>query len=355
MKMKKYLKVYNKVKNDITGGALVKGDKLLSKRLTAELMGVSVISVEHAYELLISEGYIESKERSGYYVSYSQGEFYLSESAEIPARNLNAHRKDEGISFDKLAKTTRYVLNTYGEELLTRSENKGATILRRAIKNYLQRNKGIVVDIERIIVGSGAEYLYGLIIELLGKVKYAIESPTYEQTERVYKSKHVNIIPLPIGSNGIPSETLANTKADILHITPFKNFPTGVYADVNKKAEYLKWAENNGAFIIEDDYDSEFSVSGNISETVFSMDKADCVIYINTFSKTIAHSLRAGYMILPEKLVKKFDRKLGFLTCTVPTLEQYVIATVLSDGSFEKHINKIRRQRRQSSEKPKNK
>ena len=352
--MKKYLKVYQKVRKDITDGALNKGDRLPSKRALSELMNVSVISVEHAYELLISEGYVESKERSGYFVAYAKGGFYVSEETENPPAALTAHDKngkDEGLSFDKLAKTTRYVLSTYGEELLARSDNKGAKILRRAIKNYLQRNKGITVDIERIIVGSGAEYLYGLIIELLGNVRYAIESPTYEQTERVYKSKKVNLLPLTIGLNGIPSETLKNTKADILHITPFKNFPTGVCADVNKKTEYLKWASDNGTYIIEDDYDSEFSVSGSISETVFSMDNGDRVIYVNSFSKTIARSLRVGYMILPKRLVKAFDEKLGFYSCPVPTLEQYVIATLLSDGSFEKHINKIRRQRRLSYEK----
>ena len=351
-KMKKYLTVYNKVKKDITDGALKYGDRLPSKRALSELMNVSVISVEHAYELLISEGYVESKERSGYFVAYTKGEFYdYTETENASPKPRAAHGENEGVSFDKLAKTTRYVLNEYGEELLSRAENKGAIILRRAIKNYLQRNKGIAVDIERIIVGSGAEHLYGLIIELLGDVRYAIESPTYEQTENIYKSKKVNLSPLAIGVNGIPSETLKNTAADVLHITPFRNFPTGVCADVNKKAEYLNWAEGNGAFIIEDDYDSEFSVSGSISETVFSMDKEDRVIYVNSFSKTIARSLRVGYMILPKRLVKDFDEKLGFYSCTVPTLEQYVVATILSDGSFEKHINKIRRQRRLSSDK----
>ena len=349
--MKKYVKVYEKIKKDITDGAISKGDKLPSKRTLAELMNVSVISVEHAYDLLISEGYAESRERSGYFVAYAKGGFFVPETAREFTPFLGRRDLNEGLSFDKLAKTTRAVLSTYGEELLMRSENKGAAILRRAIKNYLQRNKGIVVDTERIIVGSGAEYLYGMIIELMGKVKYAIESPTYEQIEKIYKSKNVNFTKLAIGFNGIPSETLKTAKAKVLHITPFRNFPTGVYADVNKKAEYLRWAEDNDSFIIEDDYESEFAASGNISETVFSMDKSDRVIYVNTFSKTIAHSLRVGYMILPERLVDEFDARLGFYTCTVPTLEQYVIATILSDGSFEKHINKIRRQRKLSSDK----
>ena len=347
--MQKYLEIYEKIKSDIVSGALNFGDRLPSKRTTAEKFSVSVISVEHAYELLISEGYVESKERSGYFCAYRKGEFYLTEDFTPPQKQFTTSA-DEGLSFDKLAKTTRAVLSEYGEELLRRSENKGAKVLRLAIKNYLKRNKNIDVDIERIVVGSGAEYLYGLIIELLGADRvYAIETPTYEQIEKVYACKKVKTLPLEIGENGIPTKTLKTAKADVLHITPFKNYPTGVYADVNKKAEYLKWAKNNGALIIEDDYDSEFSQSGKISQTVFSMDDNDCVIYVNTFSKTIAHSIRVGYMILPEKLVKPFDERLGFYTCTVPTLEQYLIARVLSDGTFEKHINKIRRQRKLSS------
>ncbi|MDY6367143.1 MAG: PLP-dependent aminotransferase family protein [Clostridia bacterium] len=350
--MQKYLEIYEKIKDDIVSGALRFNDKLPSKRDTAEKFSVSVITVEHAYELLISEGYVESKERSGYFVSYRKGEFFVAEKFIVPEKAPFTQNADEGLSFDKLAKTVRSVLSDYGEELLLRSENKGAPILRKAIKNYLKRNKGINVDERRIIVGSGAEYLYGLIIELLGPNKtYALETPTYEQIEKVYACKKVKTLPLEIGVNGIPSETLKNADADALHITPFKNYPTGVYADVNKKAEYLKWAKDNDAFIIEDDYDSEFSRTGRISETVFSMDKNDCVIYVNTFSKTIAHSLRVGYMILPDKLVEDFDKRLGFYTCTVPTLEQFVIARILSDGTFEKHINKIRRQRKLSSQK----
>lgn len=348
--MKKYLKVYEKIKKDIADGIYPKGDKLPSKRVLAGLMNVSVISVEHAYELLVSEGYAESKERSGYFSAYLQGEFYLTET-ESPAPSVPHYSSaDEGISFDKLAKITRGVLSEYGSELLMRSPNKGTDILRLAIKNYLQRNKGIVVDTKRIIVGAGAEYLYGLIIELLGNVKYAVESPTYEQIENIYRCRQVDFSSLAIGANGIMSEVLFSTKAKVLHITPFKNYPTGVYADVNKKAEYLKWASEGDAFIIEDDYESEFAPCGHISETLFSMDKNDRVIYVNSFSKTIARALRVGYMILPERLVKAFDEKLSFYSCPVPTLEQYIVATILSDGTFEKHINKIRRQRKLSSE-----
>ncbi|MBO7369018.1 MAG: PLP-dependent aminotransferase family protein [Clostridia bacterium] len=345
--MKKYLEVYEKIKNEIISKALVKGDKLPSKRTMASEMKLSVISVEHAYELLVSEGYIESKERRGYFVSFTEGDFYSA--AEPSNIDYPAPRKsvNEGLSFDKLAKITRYVLSSYGEVLLDKTENKGAPILRTAIKRYLARNKGINVDEEQIVVGSGAEYLYGLIIELIGEDRvFGIEAPGYKQIERVYGCKKANYESLRLSSNGIPTELLKKTKATILHVTPYRSYPTGACADVSKKAEYVRWAKEREGFIIEDDYESEFSITGSVSDTVFSLDKDDRVIYVNTFSKTIAHSIRVGYMILPRRLVKKFDENLGFYTCAVPSLEQYLIATVLNDGTFEKHVNRIRRQRR---------
>ena len=354
LKNKKYLEIYEKIKNDMMCGALKKGDKLPSKRVMSESANVSVITVEHAYDLLVSEGYADSRERSGYFVTYTKGEFFTENKPSFsPATPVNVSQTEsEGISYDRLAKTTRAVLAEYGEKLLERSENKGVSELRTEIRNYLERNKGVLVDTERIIIGSGAEYLYGLIIELLGERKYAIETPSYTQIERIYKAKNIDLSRLQIGSDGIPSETLMNTKADVLHITPFRSYPTGVCANANKKAEYLLWAKKNSAFIIEDDYESEFSLQGNVSQTLFSMDTNDSVIYINTFSKTIARSIRVGYMILPKRLVPLFDEKLGFYSCTVPTLEQYLITALLRDGTFEKHLNKLRRKRRLSARKP---
>lgn len=346
--MKKYLVVYEKIKSEIISKALVKGDKLPSKRDMASEMGLSVISVEHAYELLVSEGYVESAERRGYFVSFTDGDFYVGEKNEQNSFFAPQKRsKNEGLSFDKLAKITRYALGEYGEILLEKTENKGAVALRTAIKRYLARNKGINVEEDQIVVGSGAEYLYGLIIELLGEDHvFGIEAPGYKQIERVYECKKAKYESLPLSSSGIPTSLLKKTDATVLHVTPYRSYPTGVCADVSKKAEYARWADEREGFIIEDDYESEFSVTGSVSDSVFSLDKKDRVIYVNTFSKTIAHSLRVGYMILPRRLVNKFDEKLGFYTCAVPSLEQYVIATILNDGTFEKHVNKIRRQRR---------
>ena len=141
---------------------------------------------------------------------------------------------------------------------------------------------------------------------------------------------------------------LERTDATILHITPFHSFPSGVTASASKRQEYLKWAENRKGYIIEDNFDSELTVSKKNEDTVFSLAKHEQVIYLNTFSKTIAPSIRIGYMVLPEHLLETYREKLGFYSCSVPVFEQYVLAELMASGDFERHINRVRRARRRA-------
>ena len=137
-----------------------------------------------------------------------------------------------------------------------------------------------------------------------------------------------------------------HTAASVLHTTPYRSYPTGVSASASKRHEYIRWSNANDRYIIEDDFESEFSVSSKPEDTLFALSDRDNVIYLNTFSKTVSPSLRIGYMVLPRKLVGEFDARLGFYSCTVPTFEQYVIARLLQNGDFERHINKVRRKKR---------
>ena len=134
----------------------------------------------------------------------------------------------------------------------------------------------------------------------------------------------------------------------MLHITPFNSFPSGITASVSKRREYLRWADQRQAFIIEDNYDSELTVSRKNEDTVFSMAENGQVIYLNTFSRTVAPAIRVGYMVLPERLLGEFEKKLGFYSCTVPVFEQYVLTELLNGGDFERHINRVRRARRKA-------
>lgn len=342
-----YLQIYRQIKEDIISGNYPYNSKLPSKRLLADETETSTVTVEHAYALLCDEGYVESRERSGYFVIFRGSDgFALPGAPEITPIVHHSH-SSPNFPFSVLAKTMRNVISDFGDAILEKSQNKGCRELRLAIKHYLSRNRGINVDIEQIVIGSGAEYLYGLIIELIGRNRiYGIENPSYKKIEQVYRAAEVTYDPLPLSADGIDSAALASTAASVLHTTPYRSFPTGVSASASKRHEYIRWSNAGERYIIEDDFESEFSVSTKPEDTLFALSDRGNVIYLNTFSKTISPSLRIGYMVLPQKLVGDFDERLGFYSCTVPTFEQHVVARLLANGDFERHINKVRRDKR---------
>ena len=341
-----YLQIYNQIKQDIISGVLEYHAKLPSKRLLADETGTSTVTVEHAYALLSDEGYIEPRERSGYFVIFRQSDgFSVTEpKAAAPLPQKSHHHSYPDFPFSVLSKTMRNVLSGYGERILDRCPGEGCLELREALVRYLARNRGIHITIDQIIIGSGAEYLYGLIIELLGRDRvYGIEAPSYKKIEQVYRAAEVPLEQLPLSLDGIDSAVLANTGANVLHTTPYRSFPSGVTASASKRFEYIRWVEQGDRYIIEDDFESEFSVSTKAEDTLFSLSRLENVIYMNTFSRTVSPALRMGYMVLPKKLAAKFKEQLGFYSCTVPTYEQLVIAELLGSGDFERHINRVRR------------
>ena len=353
--MTRYIELYEDVKKKIIDGVYEYNTKLPSKRVAADNYGVSVITVEHAYELLMEEGYVVAREKSGYFVCYKESDYFAGGFTEKmyapPIRTAHdvhsTSRGSEEISFNTYAKTVRRVLSEYGEEIKEKPDSFGCECLRMAIANYLLKNRGIKTDYRRIIIGSGAEYLYGLIVRTFGRdLTFAIEDPSYRKIALVYEAEGIKTDKLPLGNDGIDSEALWNTEARILHVTPYRSFPTGVTASAAKKAEYIKWSVRNEGIIIEDDFESEFSGSRKPEETLFSRDKDGRVIYVNTFSKTIGSFMRTAYMVIPEALEPLFTEKTGFMSCTVPALEQFVLAELIDNGDFVRHINKVRRKRR---------
>ena len=245
----------------------------------------------------------------------------------------------------------RRVLTEYGEEILVRPPNTGCVELRDALCRYLARNRGIRVQPDPIIIGAGAEYLYGLVVELLGSSRiYGIEAPSYQKIEQVYRSRGVQVEYCPLGKDGILSESLRTTGASVLHVTPFRSFPSGVTASASKRREYLRWIDGADRYIVEDDYESEFSLLRKPEETLFAGAPRQNVIYLNTFSRTVSPSFRVGYMVLPRALLPVFELRVGFYSCTVPAFEQYVLAELISGGEFERHINRIRRNERRAAD-----
>lgn len=343
-----YLQLYMQMRSNIIEGIYPFGSKLPSKRILAAEAGVSTVTVEHAYALLCDEGYIESRQRSGYFVSFRTDDGFAATAADVrfsaPAAQQPSGAPD--FPFSVLTRTMRGVISDYGHGILQRSPNLGCQQLRIAIARYLARSRGIHAEPEQIVIGSGAEYLYSLIVSILGRERrYGIEFPSYSMIRQVYEASGAALQMLPLGSDGIESSALWASSADVLHITPYRSFPSGVTATASKRHEYLRWAER-GKYIVEDDFESEFSVSRKPEETLFSLSGRENVIYMNSFSKTVSASLRVGYMVLPKPLLPAFEKNVGFYSCTVPTYIQLVLASILDSGDFERHINRVRRQKR---------
>lgn len=366
-KEEKYMQLYRKLREGIIEGAWGFGSRLPSKRTTAAEAGVSVVTVQHAYSLLCDEGYAESRERSGYYVIYRAGDLYaLPESRRAarpassslrPAPVLAGGRTEAGYAeaaaedvprfpSSVLARAMRKVMAEQGERLLVKSPNSGLPELKAALSAYLMRSRGIRVSENQIIIGSGAEYLYGVVVQLLGRDRlYALEDPSYEKIRRVYEMNGAQTELLTMGDDGILSSALERCRAGVLHVTPYNSWPSGVTASASKRAEYIRWAAARSAFVVEDDYDSEFTLLSKPEDTLFALDPSRC-LYLNTFSRSIAPSLRAGYLVLPEDLVPVYEERSGFVSCTVPVFEQYLLTELIGSGDFERHINRIRRMRR---------
>lgn len=349
-----YLQLYRQLREDIVKERFPYNSKLPSKRILADELDISIVTVEHALSLLCDEGYVEPRERSGYFVCFKTTDGFAGTDDRRPHPKIPvpSSASENRFPYSILAKTMRRVLSDYAEAVLEKSPNCGCSELREALRQYLARSRGILTETEQIIIGSGSEYLYSLIVELLGRDRtYALETPSYQQIERVYRTADVHCEMLPLGPDGIESAALSRTKADILHISPYRSFPSGVTASASKRHEYLRWAEKGNRFLVEDDFESEFSVSKKPEETLFSHTITDNVIYMNSFSMTISPALRVGYMVLPKQLVTTFEEKLGFYSCTVPTFEQLVLAELIMSGDFERHINRVRRKKRKELQK----
>lgn len=349
---KKYYAIYEQLRRAILDGDYAAGAKLPSKRSMADRCGCSVVTVASAYALLEQEGYILSRQRSGYYVCRIDAPAAVEREAlpRIEHLSTDEHERAEPLEYSLWFKTVRKVMAERGQEIFTPSPNMGCAVLRNAIADYLWRYRGMLAQPRQIIIGSGAEQLYESVIKLLGRDKiYGIEKPCYEQIMAVYTGAGARICRLDMGSDGIVSEKLRQERFDVLHVTPFNSFPSGITAGISKRYEYLSWAEKNGGYIIEDDFASEFFLPGNPIRSLYSLDNNNSVIYINTFSKSLSPSMRMGYMILPEALLPVYGQKLGAYSCTVPVFEQYVLAEFISNGYFERHLNRVRRRMKEET------
>ena len=350
-----YAHLYQCIKEDILNGKLEAEDKLPSKRTLAKNLGISLITVENAYAQLMIEGYIYSRPKRGYYVAKIMKQPPLHQEVkqnsklQLPQKQAfsfaSGNVPAETFPYNIWSRLLRQVLTAANENTLLCDTSCGGIVqLRQAIAQHLYQFRGMQAEPEQIIIGAGTQVLYNLIVQLLGRNHiYALEDPGYPQLAAIYKANNVFCRYLPMDKNGVSREMLENSGADILHITPSHQFPTGIIMPASRRYELLHWAgQSSSRYIIEDDYDCEFRLYGRPIPTLQSSDTAEKVIYINTFSKTLAPTFRISYMVLPSHLTTLFYQKLGFYSCTVSNFEQFTLAKFIEGGYFERHLNKMR-------------
>ena len=228
--------------------------------------------------------------------------------------------------------------------LVGESDPLGCMALREEISRYLRQTRGLVAPPENIVVGSGAQTLYNLIVQLIGRNRtVGVEDPGYPRLRRVYGANNVRLSPIPLDASGVSMASVRAAGVDTLHITPSHQFPTGIVTSVSRRHELLGWAtEVPGRYIIEDDYDCEFRLAGRPIPTRQGIDASERVMYTNTFSKSLGSAFRIAYMVLPDHLARRYRGEMAFYSCTVPAIDQLALARFMRRGEFERHVNRLR-------------
>lgn len=351
-----YEQIYQQIRNDITDGKLVVGEKLPSKRKLGEFLAVSQTTIEIAYGQLAAEGFITSKPRKGYFVQ-EIGELAYVQLTEAITVTIKEERKEPEIDFSpgkidtdafpftQWRKYAKDIIDESSKHLLLLGHPHGDLELRQEIAKYLYHSRGVQCSADQIIVGSGTEQLMPLLIRLLGpQAKYAIEDPGYPLTHHVFFHNNREAVPIAVDEEGMDVQALQQSEATVAYVTPSHQFPTGTVLSAARRTALLNWAaSNSGNFIIEDDYDSEFRYSGRPIPSLQGMDKAGKVIYVSTFSKSLMPSLRIAYMVLPPILLKKYEEAFIHYSSTVPRLDQHTLARFMKDGHFARHLNRMRK------------
>lgn len=372
----RYDYLYRCIRHDIAHGNILPDEKLPSKRALARNLGVSVITVEAAYAQLIAEGYVRAEERRGYFACElspvarggRQGEARLrgdAGRAGVPEGDPMTPSLASGSAAGSAA-TALFPYQTWARVMRrTLTEESSATLaeaalaagsprLRQAIASYLREYRGMEVPAERIVIAAGSQTLYQLIVQLLGRERtFATECPGYPLLGRIYGAQNVHCASIPLSAGGIDIAALRESGASVAHVMPAHQFPTGIVMSAACRRDLLNWSRTDearafsvagprGCFIVEDDYDAEFRMSGRPIAPLSSVDVAGRVIYLNSFTKSLGAAFRIAYMALPEDLAAQFELNLGFYSNTVSPLEQLALARFIEQGHYERHVNRLR-------------
>ena len=353
-----YRQIYDHIKNEIQKGKMKAGEKLPSSRILAKNLCISRSTVDMAYDQLLAEGYIESVPCKGYYVCQMEGIYFDRKKKKFPEVNSGQKPSDTvyrwdfalngiapgGFPHNIWRKLSREVLSQEGDSLFQLGDPCGEPGIRHAVAEYLHSARGVDCDPGQIIIGAGNDYLLMLLWVILGKNrKIAMENPTY--LSAYYDFLHMGSHILPVGQDeqGIRIEELEKTEADTVYVMPSHQFPMGMVMPLKQRMELLKWAgAREGISIIEDDYDSEFRYKGQPIPALSGFDQKGCVIYLGTFSKSLAPSVRVSYMVLPRELMNTYLSLEHLFSVTVSRTDQKILELFLREGYYERHLNRMR-------------
>ncbi len=355
VKMPLYEQIYQYIKADIQCGKIPCGEKLPSTRALAKHLAVSRSTVELSYKQLLSEGYIESVPCRGFFVAQIE-ELHrigpVGRRARAPEVKKEEYRYDftphgvdlKSFPYNVWRRLSKDILQDDKTELFRLGDSKGEYEFREAIAGYLYEARGVSLTPEQIIVGAGSDYMLMLLGIVLGTgIKIAFEDPAYKQAYRLMKHIGYEPVPVPMDGNGMSVSALKGSGAQAAYVTPSHQYPTGIVMPVKRRMELLRWAEEGeGRYIIEDDYDSEFRYKGKPIPALKGYDRNEKVIYLGTFSKSIAPAIRLSYMALPEPLMEKYDRSSRFISSSVSKVDQHIVSRFIRDGHYERHLNKMR-------------
>lgn len=350
-----YEQIYDYIKTDIQSGRIPYGEKLPSTRFLSKHLEVSRSTVELAYEQLLSEGYIESVPYKGFFVAQIDELYHLKKDKPQPQRERKEARRyrydftPNGVDlksfpYNVWRKLSKDILMDDRTELFRSGDSQGEYGFRSAICSYLYQARGVDCTPDQIIVGAGSDYILMLLGMILGMDHtIAFEDPTYKQAYRMAGGMSYNCIPVPMDKNGMKVTELEKSGADIAYVTPSHQYPTGVIMPIRRRMELLKWAcEAQGRYIVEDDYDSEFRYKGKPIPALKGYDASEKVIYLGTFSKSIAPAIRLSYMVLPKPLLEAYEQKARFVNSTVSKVDQLIVQKFIEEGYYERHLNKTR-------------
>lgn len=389
-----YEQIYEHIKEEMKAGTIPAYSRLPSTRKLSEGLGVSRATVQKAYDQLLAEGYLDAEPCRGYYTAQldrilleedlkgrlsllqqadpgmadprvaDQSKPYqqMSELQMTDKKTIDRKMTDRKMTVQKwicdfspggvdltafpYPTWRRLMKETMMDEtgsLFLKGDPQGEPGLRKTIAEYIHEARGVKCRPEQIVIGAGSEYILVLLSMIFGRdTSIAMEDPTYLQAYRVLASQGHKIVPVAMDSMGMRTDLLRRTGVRLAYCMPSHQYPTGTVMPISRRLELLAWAKEYGAFLIEDDYDSEFRYSGRPIPALRSVDHEERVIYLGTFSRAIAPAIRVSFMVLPEQLLLEYQRRCGFFSCTVPRADQAILERYLSGGHFERHLGRMR-------------